>query len=507
MTAVHYSLAAAEARKADTVALEECLDDQRRDMVTQIYKLHSQQRRMLARASPTRHVARLGAGPVPGGDLSVPARRPPKWKDAYPHLSTQAAEYSERSAARRREAAAVHANKSALAQAQEKARAAEAARRTARLRETHVKHGPGSSQAVASSAAAGGPMASPGLTRPSSAPQLALRSSVSTDGRPGSAMGALSRPSPSLVASRHLMITPSVGAVGGEQRRAAPVCTRAAHSPMHGEPVQRHHEGDPSATGVVGLLNVRWRPAPSSPTQLLHATSTSTGIAAYRTPAPSSIDAWGVGPGSSSRSADGGVSSVGPHGGVGGAVGQAIAAELEERASMARSQQLVVDNERMRKEAAITLYEDALHFPYDRHKGHGGNSADGPTEEEHALASPSDAAGKSFAPRVLASSASHRRQQLAARARRILREAVRLRLANDASSSVHAWALGGLSMSKLAKVALEIAKVSDALRGSEFFADLYACEAWNPCIPSPTCCATMMTRLAGLFSGESASWL
>lgn len=139
---------------------------------------------------------------------------------------------------------------------------------------------------------------------------------------------------------------------------------------------------------------------------------------------------------------------------------------------MARSQQLVVDNERMRKEAAITLYEDALHFPYDSHKGHGGNSADGPTEEEHALASPSDAAGKSFAPRVLASSASHRRQQLAARARRILREAVRLRLANDASSSVHAWALGGLSMSKLAKVALEIAKVSDALRGSEFFADL-----------------------------------
>ena len=82
LTAVNYSLAAAEAQKADAVALENQLDKQRREIVTKIYKLRSQQRRVLSSAAPTRHIARLGAGPVPGGELTVPPRRGPRWQDA-----------------------------------------------------------------------------------------------------------------------------------------------------------------------------------------------------------------------------------------------------------------------------------------------------------------------------------------------------------------------------------------------------------------------------------------
>ena len=62
------------------------------------------------------------------------------------------------------------------------------------------------------------------------------------------------------------------------------------------------------------------------------------------------------------RSADAGVSSVGAYEGLGGSVGEAIAAELEERAALAHSEQLVLDNERMRKEVEMlmAMREDEL---------------------------------------------------------------------------------------------------------------------------------------------------
>ena len=110
LTAVHYSLSAAEAQKADVVALEAHADTQRRDVVSRLFKLRPQQRRLLASSSPTKHVARLGAGPVPGGELTVPPRKGPAWTDSYPHLSTQAASYAEKKAARQRASAAAHAS-------------------------------------------------------------------------------------------------------------------------------------------------------------------------------------------------------------------------------------------------------------------------------------------------------------------------------------------------------------------------------------------------------------
>ena len=94
LTATNYSLAAAEAKKADTVKLEHSVDTQRRELVSKIYGLRRPgQRRVLEHApSPTRHVAKLGVGAL-AGTLSVPPRRAPVFRDPYPHLSTQAARY------------------------------------------------------------------------------------------------------------------------------------------------------------------------------------------------------------------------------------------------------------------------------------------------------------------------------------------------------------------------------------------------------------------------------
>ena len=77
--AIEYSLAAAVAHKSDTVALEEALDHSRRDLLAQIYRIRPAQRRLLNSASPTRHVSRLGSGPLTA-TITVPPTGRAAWR-------------------------------------------------------------------------------------------------------------------------------------------------------------------------------------------------------------------------------------------------------------------------------------------------------------------------------------------------------------------------------------------------------------------------------------------
>ena len=94
-----YSLAALEAQKEDTVALEQALDQRRRDTVAQIFGINHRQLRLLSIVRPVKHIARLVSSEESDWDM-VPSRRSPEWRDPYPHLSAQAASYAVKSAAR-----------------------------------------------------------------------------------------------------------------------------------------------------------------------------------------------------------------------------------------------------------------------------------------------------------------------------------------------------------------------------------------------------------------------
>ena len=156
-------------------------------------------------------------------------------------------------------------------------------------------------------------------------------------------------------------------------------------------------------------------------------------------------------------------------------MGEAIAAELEERAALAHSEQLVIDNERMRQEVAALLEARESAMDLQHHVAQPG----APVAEVLVVERPgSPVPSSSTNSRVATTTSSdYKRQQRAAKARRVMREAVKLRLASDASASVHKWSLSGLDLAKFARIALEIAKISAALRTSEFFADL--------CVPNP----------------------
>ena len=58
-------------------------------------------------------------------------------------------------------------------------------------------------------------------------------------------------------------------------------------------------------------------------------------------------------------------------------------------------------------------------------------------------------------------SAAHKRQQRQAKARRILREAVRLASGNARVRSVDTWKMGGMDFAKLARVLVQVAKTGE----------------------------------------------
>lgn len=165
--------------------------------------------------------------------------------------------------------------------------------------------------------------------------------------------------------------------------------------------------------------------------------------------------------------------------GTAGSAGAEVASvELELGASLAASEALLASNEQIRKEAEALLRERAEEERAHVHV-HVVESFV-PTEAEPAMATHALAEGASSPAALIpshpspaaGSAARSKRNQRAAKARRIFKQAAKLARANDASSSVSSWSLVGMDMSKLARVALEISKTAEALRTSDFFADL-----------------------------------
>lgn len=305
------------------------------------------------------------------------------------------------------------------------------------------------------------------------------------------------------------------------------------------------------ASTLGGYSSVKWRPAPATPIpaperlKLSHSAAAlpsgqqEGGAAAqprpYSPPAQTTVawaDAEGqrspgspeVGGGSSPSSPDvqssgynlfGDPAGSGAAGDLGGAVGAAIceqirASEMASCSSLhlaSHSERLLLDNERIRKEAEMLLREREAQrtrmygerparggrYSHDSLEGDapvcGGatweamaeaeapmSGEDGEEQEEGGY----DGAGGEASAEDAALAAQNRelvllqrkRAQRAAKARRIFIQAARLSSSNAAQSSVSSWGLSGMDFAKLAKVAVEVAKTSDALRSSDFFFDL-----------------------------------
>ena len=371
LTAVHYSLSAAEAQKADVVALEAHADTQRRDVVSRLFKLRPQQRRLLASSSPTKHVARLGAGPVPGGELTVPPRKGPAWTDSYPHLSTQAASYAEKKAARQRASAAAHA--SALAGGLAVVPSSVVSVQT--YTELLQQHSPPPSAAGAFGVRKlNRPMSAPNLVRvaPSSRPGSAKPPTAtvpSGGGRPQSAKPTVLVAPATQVSPRQQQqfnhfprsegaatSQPAIPAYAAPPPATAPSTSSAAILPTHRKPPTAPPVEYARPTSASGCMNcgtdgrsspghfahgnVRWRPAPTAPGAATMGQSASAAVLGTRP-----------------QTASAAVSTSGAAADLGGAVGNAIAAELEERAAIAHTEKLLEENERMRQEAKELMSE------------------------------------------------------------------------------------------------------------------------------------------------------
>lgn len=163
-----------------------------------------------------------------------------------------------------------------------------------------------------------------------------------------------------------------------------------------------------------------------------------------------------------------------------GALGAAIITEVEAAAATTRSELLLIDNERLRLDTEAMLREG---------RGDPGSQGSSPShvqeaaeetyaDEEGGLAEAAAASSEDGeldsqgAAERDAARAARKRQQRQLKARRILREMVRLSHGNASSASVSTWSLSGLDLAKVARVAVQISKTAEALKASEFFADL-----------------------------------
>ena len=514
LTAVHYSLSAAEAQKADVVALEAHADTQRRDVVSRLFKLRPQQRRLLASSSPTKHVARLGAGPVPGGELTVPPRKGPAWTDSYPHLSTQAASYAEKKAARQRASAAAHA--SALAGGLAVVPSSVVSVQT--YTELLQQHSPPPSAAGAFGVRKlNRPMSAPNLVRvaPSSRPGSAkpptatVPSAGGGGGRPQSAKPTVLVAPATQVSPRQQQqqfnhfprsegaatSQPAIPAYAAPPPATAPSTSSAAIVPTHRKPPIAPPVEYARPTSASGCMNcgtdgrsspghfahgnVRWRPAPTAPGAATMGQSASAAVLGTRPQTASAAT----------------VSTSGAAADLGGAVGNAIAAELEERAAIAHTEKLLEENERMRQEAKELMSEREEEeqegraylapAPSPASVRPSARPSKEPRSEGAPSLAPAEAAAGAPANAPSAAEAmldsanmtetekkAAKRHQLAAKARRVLKEFVRLRMQDATAFSVDKWSISGINFQKLAKVALEISKISSALRTTDFFSDL-----------------------------------
>ena len=199
-------------------------------------------------------------------------------------------------------------------------------------------------------------------------------------------------------------------------------------------------------------------------------------------------------------------------GGVGAALGSQLAAAAEVAAERAGTEQLLSDNERLRREAEELLwdreqqrrlYDDEDAYLAELHRSIPGSpessslspdalqkeSSDEPMDCSAAVGASAagddggtrcgfesglggDSPKSSSAAASREESKARQKRQRQIKARRILRTAVQLAKSNLDRSGSSSWSLSGLEFAKLARVASEVSKISDALKTSEFFQDL-----------------------------------